>query len=217
MRSLEAYVAAELNVTTVVYSCDESAIGIKYKASADWPTLGKKLRKDIGKVRSALPALTSEQCKSFVTKGKIDVNGVELVVGDLVVTRFVETGDGELHESATDNDVIVLLDIRRHADLESLALLRALTSRVSKLRKELGLKPTDKVDVLYAYDEGEEDLLDAAAREHEEYLVKQIGGFPVVLAQAGEGRTIVGVEKRVKDAEDLGSGERFVLSIAERR
>jgi len=217
VRSLESYVAAELNVVNVTYTSDESLVGIKYKANADWPTLGKKLRKDIGKIRSALPNLTSEQCKDFVAKGKIDVNGVDLVVGDLVVTRYVVSGDGESHESATDHDVIVLLDIRKHVDLESLALLRALTSRVNKLRKEAGLKATDKVDIFYQYDHGEEDVLGPAVRENEELLVKQIGGLPVELSQATEGRTMIEVEKRAKGSEDLSRKERFVLSLAERQ
>ena len=189
---------------------------MKYKVSADWPTLGKKLRKDIGKVRSALPNITSEQCKNFVTQGKIDVNGIELVAGDLVVTRYVESAQGESHESATDDNVIVLLDVRRHAELESMALLRALTSRVNKLRKEAGLKATDKVDIFYQYDDGEEDVLGPAARAQAEVLEKQIGAVPVEQGQLGAGRKMVGMEKRAKDVEDLSSEERFVLSLVER-
>ena len=215
VRSLESYVSAELNIVNIKYTSDESAIGVKYRATADWPTLGKKLRKDIGKVRSALPNITSEQCKEFVRLGKISVNGVELVVGDLIVTRYVQSAEGDSHDSAADLDLIVLLDVRRHADLESMALLRALTSRVNKLRKEAGLKATDKVDILYEYDDGEDDVLGPAVREHEDSLVKQIGGIPVERSQAGEGRKVIEVEKRAKDAEDLSSEERFVLSLAE--
>jgi isoleucyl-tRNA synthetase len=217
VQSLESYVSAELNVVNITYSSDEAAIGIKYRAAADWPTLGKKLRKDIGKVKSALPNMTSEQCKDFVKMGNIDINGVELVVGDLVVSRYVESADGGSHDSATDLDVIILLDVRKHADLESMALLRALTSRVNKLRKEAGLKATDKVDILYEYDDGQEDVLGSAVREHEEFLVKQIGGAPVLMSQVGAGKKMTAVEKRAKDAEDLTSEERFVLSLAVRQ
>jgi isoleucyl-tRNA synthetase len=216
VRSLESYVAAELNVVTITYTSDESAVGIKYKAAADWPTLGKKLRKDIGKVKAALPSLTSDQCKTFVTEGKMDIAGVQLVTGDLVVSRFVELGDSQTHDSATDLDVITLLDIQRHPELEGLALLRALTSRVNKLRKEAGLKPSDKVDVLYTYDDGEEDAVRGAVDGNEEYLVKAIGSVPVEASQGKEGAKVLGTEKRAKDAEDLGAEERFVLSLVEK-
>jgi isoleucyl-tRNA synthetase len=108
VKSLESYVTAELNVITVRYTSDEAEVGIQYKAEADWPTLGKKLRKDVGKVRSALPTLSSDACKDFILKGKIDVNGVELVQGDLIVSRFVDESTAGEFEPATDNDVIVL-------------------------------------------------------------------------------------------------------------
>lgn len=220
VRSLEAYIAAELNVINIVYTSDEAATCIKYRAEADWATLGKKLRKDVGKVRSHLPKMTTEECKAFVADGKITVNGVELVAGDLVVTRFAEVDSGarEGYEPASDNDVIVIIDTRRHAELESQALLRALTSRVNKLRKEAGLKPSDKVDIFYAYDDGEEDAIAPALREgsNDEFLAKAIGGVPLELAQKGEGREVMITEKRTKDVEDIGQEERFVLSLAAR-
>lgn len=203
----------------IKYTSDEASIGIKYRASADWPTLGKKLRKDIGKVRSALPNITSKECKDFVRQGKKEVNGVSLVMGDLIITRYVESVDEESKDSATatDQDVIIILDVRRHADLESMAILRALTSRVNKLRKEAGMKATDKVDIFYDFDNGEEDVLGPALREHEDFLVRQIGGVPMELGQAGEGRKMIAVEKRTKEAMDLNSEERFVLSLADRQ
>lgn len=218
VRSLESYVAAELNVVNIRYTSDEESVGVKYKADADWPTLGKKLRKDMAKVRSALPKLASDDCRRFVTEGKIDVNGVQLVQGDLIVTRYVSLGDGGDFESATDNDVIILLDIRKHADLESLALLRSLVSRVNKLRKEAGLKPSDKVDIFYEYDAGQEDGVAPAmsTKANEEYVVAGVGGVPMPFSQLGEARTMIQKEVRAKEAEDLGAGERFVLMLVER-
>lgn len=216
VKSLESYVTAELNVVNVVYTSDEEAFGVKYKATADWPTLGKKLRKDIGKVKTALPTLPSQQCKDFVQHGKTTVNGVELVTGDLVVTRYIETGDKKSHDTISDDDVIILLDVRRHADLEHLALLRSLTSRVNKLRKEAGLKPSDQVDIFYAYDDGEADQIQVALHGNEDYVNKAVGGVPLLAAQLGEGKTVLVTEKRAKEAEDLGQGERFILTLVER-
>lgn len=218
VRSLEAYVAAELNVVNVVYTSDEAAVGIKYRASADYSVLGRKLRKDIGKVRTGIPALGSEACKAFLAEGKTSVNGVELVEGDLLVSRFVEQSaeDKQAFETESDGDVIVLLDIRTYKELESQALLRSLTARVNKLRKEAGLKPSDKVDVLYAYDAGEADAVQAAIQGNEEMLEKSIGGVPVPASQSNGDRVVLFTEKRAKEAEELGSEERFVLSLVQR-
>lgn len=221
VKSLESYIAAELNVVNVVYTSDESAVGIKYKASADWPTLGKKLRKDIGKVKNALPSLSSDDCKEFVLNGKMNVSGVELVTGDLVVTRFVEapstTGSTSeiTHENATDKDVIVILDIRKHADLESLTMLRSLTSRINKLRKECGLKQTDKVDIFYEYDEGQTDVLAETISANQEALVNPFGVLPGPKSQLSQGTKVIGTEKRAKGADDTDPEERYIITLAE--
>ncbi|ODO08865.1 isoleucine-tRNA ligase [Cryptococcus wingfieldii CBS 7118] len=218
VKSLEGYIMAELNVTKIVYTSDEASVGIKYRATADWPTLGKKLRKDIGKVKSYLPKMTSDECKDFIATNKVTINGVELVEGDLNIHRFAELPADQAadYDSASDNDAIILLDIRRHPELESQALLRGLTSRVNKLRKEAGLKPSDKVDVFYQYDEGEEDVIRAAIGGNEDFLQKQIGAVPVELSQKSEGRELLQTEVRSKEAGEIGQGERFVLSLASR-
>ena len=90
VKSLLPYIEQELNVRTVVFTSDEQKCGIKYKATADYATLGKKLRKDIGRVKKGLPLLSSEQVKDYVETGKILVDGIELVKGDLTATRYVE-------------------------------------------------------------------------------------------------------------------------------
>ncbi|OCF60579.1 isoleucine-tRNA ligase [Kwoniella mangroviensis CBS 10435] len=215
VKSLESYIAAELNVVNIVYTTDESKTGIKYRATADWPTLGKKLRKDLGKVRSHLPKMTTEECKQYVNEGKVSVNGVELVEGDLIVTRFAEVNpEDNKFDTASDNDVIIVLDIQRHPELETLALLRSLTSRVNKLRKEAGLKPSDKVEIYYTVDENEQDYLKPAIAQQEEYLLKTLGNVPVELSQKSNDKEIIETEKRSKDSEDLAENERFVLSLA---
>lgn len=202
-----------------MYSSDESAIGIKYRASADWPTLGKKLRKDIGKVKNALPNLTSDQCKDYILNGKVDVTGVELVPGDLVITRYVEAGqEGKgTHDNATDLDVIIILDIQKHEDLIALTTLRGFTSRVNKLRKESGLRPIDKVDIFYEYDQGEEeDAIGLALKGNEEMIIKTFSTLPQLKSQLSDDRKVIGVEKRAKEAEDLGTEERYVLTLVDK-
>lgn len=215
VRSLDSYITAELNVVSITYTSDESAVGIKYRASADYSVLGRKLRKDIGKVRTGIPALDSSACKAFLADKRVQVNGVELVDGDLFIARYVEQSeeDKKAFESDTDGDVIVLLDIRMYAELEGQSLIRSLTARVNKLRKEAGLKPVDKVDVVYEFDEGAEDALRGAIPGNEEMLEKAIGTVPVPASQSNGGGKLLGTEKRVKEAESGGKEEKYTLSL----
>ena len=140
----------------VTFTTDEALCGIKYKASADITVLGKKLRKDIGKVKAGLPKLTSDEVKAYLATGKISVGGVELVEGDLTASRYVElpprAADAAVHlESNTNNDVVVLLDVKRHPELESEGVAREVVNRIQRLRKSAGLVPTDDIDVYYHF------------------------------------------------------------------
>ena len=64
VKPLQRYIESELNVRDVVFSSDETLSGVQYKAVADWPVLGRKLRKDLGRVRNALPNVPSDAVKA---------------------------------------------------------------------------------------------------------------------------------------------------------
>jgi isoleucyl-tRNA synthetase len=66
VQSLQSYVKEELNVLEVTLTNDEQQYGILLNARVDWPTLGKKLKKDVQIVRKALPNLTQDQLKQYM-------------------------------------------------------------------------------------------------------------------------------------------------------
>lgn len=111
--------------------------------------------------------------------------------------------------------MIVILDIRKHADLESLTMLRSLTSRINKLRKECGLKQTDKVDIFYEYDEGQTDVLAETISANQEALVNPFGVLPGPKSQLSQGTKVIGTEKRAKGADDTDPEERYIITLAE--
>lgn len=220
VRMLERYVQDELNIFDVTFTSDEQKVGIKYKATAEWPVLGKKLRKDLGRVKNGLPKLSSEEVKGYAASGKVTVDGIELGPGDLVVTRYVELADGETSfASNTDNDVVVLLDIRKHAELESHAIRRTLTTRCQKLRKASGLREADQVDIFYEFAEGMQDALAEIIAGHEDALGKRVGSVPKPMPKEGlEGREIIGREEAQTNGEDdvttAAPTSRYTLLVA---
>ncbi len=124
----------------------------------------RKLRKDLGRVRNALPNVSSDEIKSYITTGKIVVVGIELVEGDLTVQRYLEPPPASEGQFATntDNDVVIRLDVQIHADLQGEWLARELMNRVQKLRKKAGLQATDDVHIFYRFEDGSgADLLKA--------------------------------------------------------
>ncbi|KAJ5391835.1 Isoleucine--tRNA ligase cytoplasmic [Penicillium cosmopolitanum] len=159
VKSLASYIEEELNVLELVLSSDEAKYNVQYSANADWPTLGKKLKKDVQKVKKALPNLTSEAVKAFVAEKKILVDGIELVEGDLVVKRGIKENAGASNlEINTDDDVMTLLDSELHPELAEQGIGREIINRLQRLRKAAGLVPTDDVKMEYTVLEDKDSI-----------------------------------------------------------
>ncbi|KAF7558374.1 hypothetical protein G7046_g5780 [Stylonectria norvegica] len=151
VKSLESYITEELNVRDLVLSGDEAKYNVQYSVIADWPVLGKKLKKDMGRVKKALPSISSEQVQGYVRDKYIMVDGIRLEEGDLVVRRGVKEDEATKKlETNTDGDVLTILDTELHAELAQEGLAREIINRVQRLRKKAGLQPTDDVRMEYS-------------------------------------------------------------------
>lgn len=150
LRSLENEICEELNVRDLILSADEAKYNVQYSVSADWPTLGKKLKKDAQKVKAALPSLTSDDVRTFVQEGHTTVNGIRLEREDLIVKRGLKDDEQSKDlETNTDDDVLVILDAAMYPELAEEGLGREIINRVQRLRKKAGLVPTDDVKMEY--------------------------------------------------------------------
>lgn len=150
VRSLEGYICEELNIHELVLSSDEDTYSVQYSVEADWPTLGKKLKKDAQKVRKALPSLKSEDVRLFVQRKTLTVDGIELSEGDLIVKRGLKEDESSKSlETNTDNDVLTILDTQIYPDLALAGIAREVVNRVQQLRKRAKLVATDDVKMEY--------------------------------------------------------------------
>lgn len=150
VKSLESYITEELNVRDLALSGDEAKYNVQYSVTADWPVLGKKLKKDMIRVKKALPGITSEDVQAYVRDKYILVDGIRLEEGDLVVRRGVlEDESSKNLETNTDSDVLTILDTELHPELAQEGLAREIINRVQRLRKKACLKPTDDVRMEY--------------------------------------------------------------------
>jgi isoleucyl-tRNA synthetase len=176
VKSLEGYITEELNVRDLVLSSDEEKYNVQYSVTADWPVLGKKLKKDMQKVKKALPDVTSNDCKTYLSEGKLQVAGIELVEGDLVVRRSLkESETSKDQETNTDNDVLTILDVAIHPELAQEGLAREIINRVQQLRKKANLKPTDDVKMEYrVQDDPDEIGLEKVFETQASYIEKAL-------------------------------------------
>ncbi|KZF25216.1 isoleucyl-tRNA synthetase [Xylona heveae TC161] len=150
VRSLQSYICEELNIRDLVLSANEDKYNVQYSVTADWPTLGKKLKKDAQKVKKALPSLTSDNVRQFALTKRIVVDGIELGQEDLVIKRALGQDDASKNlEPNVDDEVLTILDAEIYPGLAQEGLAREIINRVQKLRKKAGLVPTDDVKMEY--------------------------------------------------------------------
>ena len=192
----------------MVFTFDEAMSGIRYRAVADWAVLGKKLRKDLTKVKTALPGVPSDDIKGYVKTGKIVVGGIELVEGDLQVQRYIElpTGHENQYATHTDNDVVVRLDIKAYPELTSEWLVREMINRVQKLRKKGGLQATDDVEVYYKFEDGSGTEVLTAMERHADVMQKTVRNVPVDEKERKGGKILIAEEQEVAEV-------RFMLTL----
>lgn len=208
IQPLQSYLLSELNIRDIVFTTDEQRTGVKYRALADWPVLGKKLRKDIGRVKKALPDVSSDAVKAFVESGKLLVDGIELVTGDITVLRYVELPADGSYATTTDNDAVVVLDIQRHPELESEGVARELINRIQRLRKKAGLQATDEVDVFYSFETGLADALDEVIKSHSEVITRTTRSVPLESSRKHKDALPL-----IEEEQEIGE-TKFKLSLA---
>jgi len=205
VKSLLPYVEQELNVRSVVFTSDEDKCGIKYKAVADVKTLGRKLKKDIGRVVKGLPKLSTAEVKAYLATGKVEIDGIPLGEGDLTAVRYVElpkaSEGGAEYEDNTNNDVVVLLDVKLRPELEQEGLAREVVNRVQRLRKKAGLVATDDIDVFYWVDPVAGAGLEKVLKDGVEVIVRVLKAMPQPKKDMKEGSQVV-IEEEVEVGED---------------
>lgn len=224
IRVLSQYIQEELNVREVRLSNDEVACGVKWKVDADWPVLGKKLRKDLPRLKKALPSVTSEEVKNYVETGKITIDGIELVAGDLTTQRYVdlpasslpeaEDMDAAQYSSDSNKDVVLLLDTKVRPDFVKEAYAREISNRVQKARKRAGCQTVDDMEVYLAYaDEEGRELLNMVIRDKADVLGRTIRRLPVDDAQRDTSRPVY-YEDPAEHEEEVG-GAKFRIVLLE--
>ncbi|CAG8595968.1 6726_t:CDS:10 [Ambispora leptoticha] len=182
--SLKSYIVEELNIKNLVVTSDENKYNIKYRAEADWKTLGQKLKKDIVKVKKGLEHVTSEQVKEFLQTKEMMIDGIKVIDEDLQVIRYFDASsekEGSSHyETNTDKDVLILLDVREYSELQEEGWAREIVNRVQRLRKKAGLQPTDPVITYYRFTKDPSNQIERVLQTPAADIIKKTLKRPLV-------------------------------------
>jgi isoleucyl-tRNA synthetase len=141
---LADYIQGELNVKQLDYSTDENSY-INLFAKANSPVLGKRLGKDFGRFRGLIEKLDAAALNQLQESGTLVIDGVNFGSDDILIYREPREGT----QSLSNRFISIDMDCQLDAALVREGLAREVVNRIQKTRKDLGLKVTDRIRVLY--------------------------------------------------------------------
>jgi isoleucyl-tRNA synthetase len=151
----------------------------------------------MGRVKKALPSVSSDEVKAYLEIGEITVDKIKLEKGDLVVRRGLkDDGSSQNLETNTDDDVLTILDVEIYPGLAEEGLGREIINRVQRLRKKAGLQPTDDVKMEYKVLSDPENIGLGKAFE------TQTNAFEKALRRPLDKHEVTHVEGQISDKTD---------------
>ncbi|TPX34885.1 isoleucine---tRNA ligase [Synchytrium microbalum] len=180
VKALESYVVEELNIRKFTTTSKESDYGISYRLEPDLKVLGKRLGSKLKAVKAGLTGLNDDAVKLFLKTKKVEIDGVVLTEGDVLVVRSFggasagASSNNSQYETHSEKDVLVVVDVALDKALIQEGLARELVMRIQQLRKKGGLIVTDEVDYHYQIIKDPNSELAGVLTDANEFLMKQL-------------------------------------------
>ena len=161
---LEEYIKAELNIKSIEYDQNEAAY-INFFAKPNFPALGKRLGKQMGRFAGMINKLSEEQIASFEADGSIELGGETFGKGDIDIFREAREG----HDALSNRYISIDIDTELDQTLVREGLAREVVNRIQRSRKDSGLQVGDRITITANCT----DELLAAIQDHNEYICNE--------------------------------------------
>jgi len=182
MEGFEDLVTDELNIKSVAYGSDETAMA-DVSVKADFRKLGPKFGAKMKAVAAAIAKLSSAQAAALAANREVSLDAagetVVLTSEDVVVQRSPKSG----MVVASEGDVIVGIETALSPELIQEGVARELVSRVQNLRKEADFEVTQRIAITVDCDK---DVADAVAL-YAEYVKAETLCEALTFAHLAEG------------------------------
>ena len=192
IQDLEETIKTELNVKHVSYDTNESNY-ILLKAKPNFPVLGKRLGKRMRTFHQRIENLSPQAIEEYQHTGKVIIDSEMFSDDDILVEKIGR------EDSSVVSDSFVSVSLPCNPTKENLleGLSREVVHRIQRVRKELDLDVSDRIQVVYR---GTDRLL-AALATHSHYVARET--LAVKFEQGNPSQHAVDIE-----------GERFEFDIA---
>lgn len=173
VKSLQDFIAQELNVRSIVLSSDKAKYGIVLRAEPDHKLLGLRLKNDFKNVLKLVKELQDKEIQESLNRGHFVVGGHKIELNEIhVIYQFGGTTEGATaadFEAHSDNDVLVLLNMKPNQELVDEGTAREVINRIQKLKKKAKLIPTDPVIVFYDVSKNDSDI-GRVVKSHQKFI-----------------------------------------------
>jgi isoleucyl-tRNA synthetase len=173
VKSLQDFIISELNVRSIVLSQDKEKYGVSTRAEPDHKLLGLRLKGDFKNVSLKIRELSDADIQAQSSRGWFEVAGHRLEANEVRIIYHLDIGTniGD-YEAHSDNDVLVLLNMRPNQELLDEGIAREIINRVQKLKKKAKLIQTDLVIITYSTKGGDVARISKSHREFIETVIK---------------------------------------------
>ena len=169
VEAVSTLIAAEVNVKEVELLDDTSSILVK-EIKPNFKTLGPRFGKDMKLVAQAIQNFNEAQIQALEKEGSLalEINNEKLTLeaNDVIIS----TKDVAGWLVASEQGVTVALDIQMNENLRLEGMARELVNRLQNMRKDLGFKVTDTIEVTLK----ESEELKAVLNENKAYIQREI-------------------------------------------
>ena len=200
IEELTNYITAELHVLKISFETDEKKY-VRFQAQADGRVLGRKLGKQLRACNEALQKITYEVYAELYDKSIHNQNqglpppefevipGVMVNTEEVKLIRSLVLPDEAKYSGGVDGEVVAFCDITTNPQILAIANAREIRNRVQQARKNLGLRPTDKVQIFI---DTPEDSDIAKCVKSDDPEIKSALGLSLTIGAAPSGADLVG-------------------------
>ena len=151
IEKIKSQVATEVNVKKIEFINDESQILVK-EIKPNFKTLGPKYGREMSSLISIINALSATEIKTLEDEGEISIELNEKNIILELSEVEISSKDIEGWLVAHGNGLTVALDISLTEDLLDEGVARELVNRIQNIRKDIGLKVTDRINISFLED-----------------------------------------------------------------
>lgn len=165
LQDLSDRLAIELNVKNIEFSADEAKYVVLF-AKPNLPLLGKRLGRDLPKIKNAIGNLTDAQLRAFEEAQELELEGIKISGEELLIYRDTQPGI----KAVSNRHITISLDTILTDELRQEGLAREMVSQIQQTRKSLDLAVEQRIRLVICADIVTTEIF----TQHQDYILKEV-------------------------------------------